>query len=148
MLYLKYRDPNEHRMKHVAATPTNMFIFCSLCGEEVNLSKDEVIRNPAICFTPYLCLECRDALCNADDVDPFDCDDKEDLSDEHDEKCTDDGYELERNQEAACNQSTSSEGRAAEAEGFPGISLEAVLPDLIRILFQPDQPDADRNGKG
>ena len=155
MLYLKFMDPETHRMRSAAATLANMFSHCHVCGAEVHLTMDEVTRNRNVWGNEYMCPACRRAFISAmctgndddlDDVDPFDCDDdEEETADErNDEESEEDEDAGNRDEESHGDEPSADEGgNSAPRDGY-----EFSLKDLCEALNQMSKEEIGSIIKG
>lgn len=62
MFYLKIQNPNGDGTILAAATPHNMYAFCSVCGTQVHLRQQDLIFNPILWGPNYMCPKCRKAM--------------------------------------------------------------------------------------
>ncbi len=75
MFFLKAGFPSSRHPKMVRITAANMFALCSLCGEEVHLTTQGVIRNIGnLVHGRYICPTCRMALAEATKDEDIDLD--------------------------------------------------------------------------
>ncbi len=132
MFFLKAGFRGSDHPKMVRATASNMFAFCSCCGEEVHIFQRDVIENiESLLLGCYICPACCAALVgDFDDLDIFDRDDDDDETEDdpdvyEDEECGQDEDSDDEHEAWDDDDQDDDESSYAEAFNYHALQEEA-----------------------